>query len=105
MKNLGQLQTVEVLRWSSLGVISFALFIGTWQMAADETGLPHRYWARYCASLERKMRSMFNFTPGRLVALGQLAVIFLVCAGQLMFELPGWYGIILFVMVAPTIYL
>ena len=107
MKNLAQygLHTVDALRWGSLAVISFALFIGTWQMAADETGLPHRYWARYCASLERKMRSMFNFTPGRLVALGQLAAIFMVVAAQLTLDLPFWWAGVFVIMIGPTLYL
>jgi tight adherence protein B len=97
---------IDLLRWGSVGVISFALFIGTWQMAADETGLPYRYWARYCASLERKMRSMFNFTPGRLIALGQLAAIFLVIAAQLTMELPVWWpAITLIIIIAPYVYL
>ena len=105
MKPPQALHTVDALRWGSIGVIGLALFVGTWAVVADETGLPYRYWGRYCASLERKMRSMFIFTPGRLIALGQLAVIFLVIAAQLTLEVPGWYVAILVVMIAPTIYL
>jgi tight adherence protein B len=97
--------TLDVYRWSSIAALGFALFVGTWAITADETGLPYRYWARYCASLERKMRSMFNFTPGRIVALSQLAVIFLIIAAQLTLEVPMWWAGILLVMIAPTIYL
>lgn len=99
------LHTVDLLRWGSLGVISLALLVGTWAVVDDESGLPYRYWARYCASLERKMRSMFIFTPGRLIALGQLAVMFLILAAQLTMEVPGWYMAILLVAVAPSVYL
>ena len=97
--------TVDVLRWSSMGVIAFALFIATWSMVADESGLPYRYWARYCASLERKMRSMFNFTPGRLIALSQLAVMFLLFAANLTIEVPMWWAMCLFVAIVPSVYL
>lgn len=105
MKFKYALSTVNVLRWGSVAVIGLALFVITWCIVADETGLPYRYWARYCASLERKMRSMFIFTPGRLIALAQLAVVFLIIAGQLTFEVPMWWAIILLVMILPTIYL
>ncbi len=99
------LHTIDALRWGSLAVIGLALFVGTWSMAADETGLPYRYWARYCASLERKMRTMFIFTPGRLIALTQLLVIFMLFASNLMLDLPLWYVGALLVAIAPTIYL
>lgn len=97
--------TVDALRWGSIGTIALALFIGTWQMAADETGLPYRYWGRYCGSLERKMRSMFIFTPGRLIALAQLALMFVVVAADLTLDLPMSWAICLFIAVAPAIYL
>ena len=97
--------TVDFLRWSSLGVIAFALFIGTWTMVADESGLPYRYWGRYCASLERKMRSMFNFTPGRLIALSQLGVMFLLFAANLIVDVPMWWAMCMFVAIVPSVYL
>jgi tight adherence protein B len=99
------LHTLDVLRWSSLAVIAFALFIGTWAMAADETGLPYRYWARYCSSLERKMRSMFIFTPGRLIALSQMALIFLLFAANLILDVPMWWAMCIFVAIVPSVYL
>ncbi|MBX3189251.1 MAG: type II secretion system F family protein [Labilithrix sp.] len=99
------LHTVDALRWGSVAVIGLSLFIGTWQMAADESGLPYRYWARYCASLERKMRAMFIFTPGRLIALGQLAAMFVLVASELTLDLPMSWAFCLFVAIAPSIYL
>jgi tight adherence protein B len=99
------LLAVDVLRWSSLGVIALALFIGTWSMTSDESGLPYRYWARYCGSLERKMRAMFVFTPGRLLALAQLALVFLLLAARLLVDVPGWWAIGLFIAVVPNVVL
>ena len=40
-----------------VGVIGFAVFLATLQIVSDETGLPYRYWSRYTASLDRKLRS------------------------------------------------
>jgi tight adherence protein B len=99
------IHTLDAFRWGSVAAVAVCLLIGTWAIVDDETGLPYRYWARYCAMLERKMRSMFIFTPGRLIALGQLAVMFLVVAAQLTIDVPGWYMGILFTAIAPTIYL
>jgi tight adherence protein B len=96
---------VDLLRWSSLALIAFALFLATWQMSSDEAGLPHRYWNRYVASLERKLRGMFNFTRGRVVALVQLGVMFLVLGAHVMFDLPLWYAFVAAVAIAPTVYL
>lgn len=97
--------TVDALRLGSLATITVSVLVGTWAIVDDETGLPYRYWARYCASLERTMRSMFIFTPGRLVAYGQLAVMFVIIAVALTVEVPGWYGGILLTAIAPTLYL
>ena len=99
------IHTLDVLRWGSVGAAALCLTVGTWAIVDDETGLPYRYWARYCAMLERKMRSMFIFTPGRLIALGQLAVMFLIVAAQLTIDIPGWYLGILLTAIGPTIYL
>ncbi len=96
---------LDAFRWGSVAAAAVALWVGTWAVVDDETGLPYRYWGRYCASLERRMRSMFIFTPGRLIALGQLAVMFLIVAANLTIDVPFWYVGILFVAIAPTVYL
>jgi tight adherence protein B len=105
LKYLKVVPTLELLRWGTLAAVGLALLLGTWAIIADETSLPYRYWTRYCTSLERKMRAMFNFTPGRLIALAQLGIIFVIAAAALTIEVPGWYAAILLVMIAPTVYL
>ncbi len=74
----------DSLRWGALGALTLAIFVAVLQMASDETGLPYRYWGRYTGVLDRKLRSMFIFNvTGRLIAFGQLAVIFLLLAAGL----------------------
>jgi tight adherence protein B len=99
------LSTLDLMRWGSLGLIGLALFLGTFGMVSDETGLPYRYWARYTASLERKLREMFIFLPGRLIALGQLAVAFLIVSGALLFDLPYWWAFMLLTAITPAVYI
>lgn len=98
-------QTTMILKWASLGVTSFALFTGTWLAAADETGPAYRYAARYTASLERKLRPMFIFTPGRLIAYGQCAAAFLIIMGHVLFTIDFWWVILLFIAVGPAVYI
>jgi tight adherence protein B len=99
------LTATATMRWSSTFLITTAIFVGTWQIVADETGLPYRYWARYIAALERRLRSLFLFFPGRLIAIGQLVVIFLLFAGGVLFDLPFWWALIAVTTVAPIVYL
>ncbi|MCL2778043.1 MAG: type II secretion system F family protein [Polyangiaceae bacterium] len=97
--------SIPVMRWGSVFLITTAIFVATWQVVADETGLPYRYWARYIAALERRLRSMFIFFPGRFIAIGQLVVIFVLLVGALLFDLPFWWALIVVTLVAPLVYL
>ncbi len=98
-------QTTQVLKWASLGVTALALFFGTWAAAADQSGPIYRYAARYCASLERKLRPMFIFTPGRLIAYGQAAAMFLVLAAHAVLTIDYWYVLLFIIAVAPSAYI
>ncbi len=95
----------DTLRWGSFGTITFAIFLATLQMASDETGLPYRYWGRYTGSLDRKLRSMFIFTPGRLIAIGQLAAMFIIFAANLTFDLPLWWLLMFLAAILPAIWI
>jgi tight adherence protein B len=95
----------DSLRYGAFAAIGFALFLGTLQIVSDETGLPYRYWARYTGALDRKLRAMFVFTPGRLIAVGQLATIFVIIAANLAFNLPMWWLLIAVAAIAPPIYI
>lgn len=98
-------QTTQSLKWASLGVISFALFVGTWIAAADQSGPIYRYAARYTASLERKLRPMFIFTPGRAIAYGQGAAIFVLLAVHALMTIDLWYLGLVVIAIGPTVYI
>jgi tight adherence protein B len=98
-------QATQSLKWTSLGVTSFALFVGTWLAAADQSGPVYRYTARYTASLERKLRPMFIFTPGRRIAYGQCAAAFVVLATHILITIDYWYALLFFIAVGPTVYI
>ncbi len=64
------------LKWGGVGLIGLATFMAIYVSFGDRDSLVYRYWARYTSSLERKLRPMFIFTPGRAIALGQLGAVF-----------------------------
>lgn len=97
-------QTTNTLRWTSIGVISFSLFAMVWAAASDTSGFIYRYSARYVASLDRKLRPMFIFTPnGKQIAYGQCGVAFLVLACHALFTIEYWWGILMLIAIAPTV--
>lgn len=98
-------QTTQSLKWASLAVTTFALFFGTWIAAADQTGPVYRYAARYTASLERKLRPMFIFTPGRYIAYGQAAAMFFVLATHVLLTIEFWYVLLALIAIGPTAYI
>ncbi len=75
-------------KWAGIGLIALALFILILTAFGDRDSLIYRYWARYTSSIERKLRPMFIFTPGRVIAGGQLAAIFVLVVLELTVELP-----------------
>lgn len=93
------------LKWASLGVTSFALFVGTWLAAADQSGPVYRYAARYTASLERKLRPMFIFTPGRHIAWGQCGAAFVLVAAHVLLTIDFWWMGLVLIAMGPTLYI
>ena len=63
------------LKWGSVAIVAIALFIGTYAALTDPSGPVLRYWGRYTSWLERKLRLMFIFVPGRHIGYGQLAAL------------------------------
>ena len=63
-------------KWGGMGLIGLGIFIIVSAAIGDRDSVLYRYWARYTSSLERKLRPMFIFTPGRMIAGGQLAAVF-----------------------------
>ncbi len=80
--------TAMMFKWGGVLLCAIALFILTLAAFGDRNSLVYRYWARYTSSIERKLRPMFIFTPGRVIAGGQVAVIFVLIVLELTVELP-----------------
>lgn len=95
--------TMLTYKWVGIGLIGVAIFVLMLAAFGDRDSLVYRYWARYTSSLERKLRPMFIFTPGRVIAAGQLAVLFVVIVLELTVGLPMFPVWIIVVCGAPIL--
>jgi tight adherence protein B len=95
----------DVFKWSGMVLITVGLLIGTWSLLADPQSMVRRYWVRYLAHLDRKLRSMFIWTPAKYIAWAQIAAVFLVLAGAVGIDLPLWYVWLGLIAAAPYYYI
>ena len=95
----------EMVKWGSVGATFLGLFVATFSLARDPGSFGYRYWNRYTSSMERKLRPMFIFTPGRLIALGQVLVAFVFLVVHILIDIPYWYLGLLLIAVVPGAYI
>jgi tight adherence protein B len=94
----------------SLGHVGVALlgaaaFLTVYAVARDPNSLPYRYWSKYVAHLERKLRNMFLFTSGNLIARAQLGGMALAIGVALYTGLSTVYLFVPAIAVAPALYI
>ena len=68
------------LKWESVLLVALALGTFAGIATADPDGVAQVAWARYCGSLESKLRRTFVFRPAYPIAVAQLAGLVLVGA-------------------------
>lgn len=95
----------ELFKWSGIVLISLGIAIGTWSLLADPQSMVRRYWVRYLAHLDRKLRSMFIWTPAKYIAYAQLGAVFAVLLGYVSFGLPLWYVWLGLIAASPYYYI
>jgi tight adherence protein B len=95
----------EIYKWAGVLAVVVALFVGTWSSLADQSSLPYRLWARYTSWLERKLRPMFIFVPGRHIAFGQLGATALLVLVAMSIEVPFWWVGLFVIAIAPAIWI
>ena len=60
--------TSESIKWLGVALLILGVFGVVWAATADPNGTLNRGWIRYTRYLDRKLRLMFIFTPGAVVA-------------------------------------
>jgi tight adherence protein B len=95
----------EIFKYAGSLAVVIALFVGTWVSLSDQSSLPYRLWARYTSWLERKMRPMFIFVPGRHIAFAQLGAYALLALTVMSIEVPYWWLGIFLIGAAPAVWL
>ena len=101
--NLGGATTTHGMWWLALLCIAIALFGVAWSATVFETSPVWRAWGRYTVGLERKLRLMFIWTPGRVIGLGQLAALFLLLVVRVLVPISFWWVGIILIAVAPPL--
>lgn len=76
------------LRAATLVCWMGALFLLMWGVASDPNNWVQRAWRSHCRGIEQRLGRMFVFYPGERVAAGQVAVIFIACAAELLMPVP-----------------
>lgn len=104
MKYLSTLNA-DIFKWSGMALLVLALFVATWSLLADPQSMVRRYWVRYLAHLDRKLRSMFLWTPAKYIAWAQIAAVFFVLLGTVSIDLPLWYVWLGLIAAAPYYYI
>ena len=95
--------TTHAMWWAALTFVALGLFGMAWAATASEESVVWRYWARYTVSLERKLRPMFIWTPGRVIGLGQFAALFLLLVVRALVEIPFWWVGIIIIVIGPAL--
>ncbi len=101
--NFGGMATTQGMWWGSLLFIAMGLFGVAWAGTATEASVVWRSWSRYTVSLERKLRPMFIWTPGRVIGLGQFAALFLLFVVHAIVDFPFWWLIIVPIILGPSL--
>ena len=98
-------QTMMTFKWAGICLITFAIFLIVLAAFGDRSSLVYRYWSRYTSSLERKLRPMFIFTPGRVIAAAQLGVLFVILVLGFTITLPYFFVWVIAAVALPVLYI
>lgn len=95
----------EIYKYAGNVAVVLGLFVGTWSALSDQSSFPYRMWARYTGWLERKLRPMFIFVPGRHIAAGQLGALALLLLAVMSVEIPYWWFLAIGIIIAPAVWI
>jgi tight adherence protein B len=99
--NLAGAATTQFMWMGSVLCFFTGLFGIAWAGTASETSIVWRWWSRYTVGLERKLRPMFIWTPGRVIGLGQFAALFLLLVVHALVDIPFWWVAIIVIAIGP----
>lgn len=77
----GPALVTALLKWGAVACVATSAAVAAAAAVADPASIAHRFWSRYCASIERRLYKMFIWMPGRRIAAAQaLAIAFVLTA-------------------------
>lgn len=105
VRALARMTSTTGLGYAGAALVGFALFLGTWSQAADETSFCYRWYFRYVSYLERKLRAMFIFSPPQLIPVGQFAAAYLLTMLVVFAKMPEVTPLYLIIAAGPSLYI
>lgn len=105
MSFVQSMPVLTLIKWLGMAALVASFLALAWAIVADTQGPVMRYWYRYCAFLERKLRLMFIWTPGWHIATGQLAAIVLILIVHLTIGLKPWWLLVTLAIISPAYYI
>lgn len=97
------IEYVRYIKWAGLGLLFLGLGGATLFVANDPQNFVLRGIQQYTVYLERKLRLLFVWTPGRMILLAQVAAIFFVLLIAALFGLRYWFVFVVLILVGPAV--
>lgn len=94
-----------VFKWAGIALLAIAVFLAAYTIASGHNTLLARYWARYVGHLDRRLRSMFIWIPGRRIALGQLGAMVAPIVGMILYPSVAWVILAIVIVIGPYQYI
>jgi tight adherence protein B len=93
-----------ILKWSSVGLVGISLFVGAWSATVDTGGPVLRVLRAYISWLERELRIMFVFVPGKRIVASQALVMLMYLTAAILFEIPYWWVGVVLICAGPVVW-
>lgn len=99
------IENLALFKWVGLGLVFVGLFVLLLAAITNTDDAPRRLWQQYVSYLDRRLKLLFIWTPGRVIATGQMLAFFAVLLLALLVSLPYWYIAIALIAAVPAVYI
>jgi tight adherence protein B len=97
------IEYAKYIKWAGISLLFFGLGAMTLFVASDPQNFVLRGIQQYTVYLERKLRLLFVWTPGRVIVFAQVAAIFVVLLFAALFGLRHWFVFVGLILVGPAV--
>ena len=99
------IEDLALFKWVGLGLVFVGLFVLLLTAITNTDNAPHRLWQQYVGYLDRRLKLLFIWTSGRVIATGQMLALFAVLLLAVLVSLPYWYIAAALIAAVPAVYI